>query len=242
MYTRRPIHRENGNILFLILLAIILFVALSYAIMGQRDGSKDASSESMKAKAAQMIQAAALMEQTVNRLRLVNGCKDTEISFENTMVSGYVNAATPADGRCKVFDKAGGGLSWPDNPSYSKDFDPDYNWTFGGQYIITNVGTSDYELLMHVHLGGDSNYPSSTAAAKKLCEELDQSLLGQTTQIRDTFPTAQSALFTGVYGSKTIILGDEVYANALPPGLRSACFQRANSAGGYAFYHVLIAR
>lgn len=234
---------ERGNVLFLILLAVVLFAALSYAVTGSMRGGegKSASAETVKARAAQILQLSTLFEQTITRLRLVNGCKDTQISFENPVQSGYVNASAPSDKRCHVFDKAGGGLNWPENLAYVT-VNSNYGWEFGGQYIITNVGTPDYELVMRLSIGGSSDYPETRSSSIALCEEINRNLMGQTVDILDAFPASQGDSFSGVYGAKTIVIGDEVIANAFPPGHSSACFRRSNNVGGYFFYHVLIAR
>ncbi len=106
-------NNERGNILFLILLAVVLFAALSYAVTSATRGDgKNASGEKAELVASQIMQQAFNLENVITRLRVSGGCKDNEISFENPTVSGYTNANTPVDGHCKVFDPAGGGLSW----------------------------------------------------------------------------------------------------------------------------------
>ena len=67
--------RQRGNILFLILLAVVLFAALSYAVTSQRDGGKNASGESAKSHASALLQYAALVENTVHRMVMVGGIK-----------------------------------------------------------------------------------------------------------------------------------------------------------------------
>ena len=110
-------HLQRGNILFLILLAVVLFAALSYAVTGSQRGTvKDASGDKVELAASQIMQKGQMVEAAVMRLKLTKDCKDTEISFENPTVSGYTNSSTPADGHCKVFDQAGGGLSWLSTP------------------------------------------------------------------------------------------------------------------------------
>lgn len=105
--------QQRGNILFLILLAIILFAALTYAVnSGTRGGGKDAGGEKAKSAASTIVNHSTLMQQTVNRLMLTNGCKESELSFEDTYDTGYTNNAR-ADGSCKLFDPAGGGLEYP---------------------------------------------------------------------------------------------------------------------------------
>lgn len=104
---------QRGNILFLILLAVVLFAALSYAVTSSmRGGGSDASPEKAQTIATQIINYATMVENTVQRLK-VTGCRDTEISFQNNTFAGYTNNNAPADKHCHVFDPAGGGMSAP---------------------------------------------------------------------------------------------------------------------------------
>ena len=65
---------QRGNILFLILLAVVLFAALSYAVtQGMRGGGKDAGPEKFKTLASQILQNVSLMENTMMRAMTVNG-------------------------------------------------------------------------------------------------------------------------------------------------------------------------
>lgn len=121
---------SSGNALFLVLIGIVLFGALSFAVTKSfRGGEKTANLEQLKVGATDVLRYLSSVQQAVNRLITVNGCSESEISFENNMVLNGSNAAvypagyvtTPADGRCKVFDSAGGGLSprlFEQNPGF----------------------------------------------------------------------------------------------------------------------------
>ena len=52
---------------------------------------------------------AVLLRRLFNHLQ-INGCTDSEISFEQAVVSGYSNANSPTDNSCHVFHVNGGGL------------------------------------------------------------------------------------------------------------------------------------
>jgi len=139
--------QQRGNILFLILLAVVLFAALAYAVtQSMRGGGQDATKEQGQSYAAELIQYGAMLQNTINRLMLVNDCKDTQLSFENTLVTSYVNSSAPA--KCKIFDPAGGGMSFKAIParyldtSYSAAYDYGYGGVFD-QQSITYVGLSD---------------------------------------------------------------------------------------------------
>ncbi|MEQ8403606.1 MAG: hypothetical protein RKE49_00815 [Oceanicaulis sp.] len=111
---------RSGNVLFLILLAVALFAALSYAVtQSSRSGGKDISEEDARLAASQIIQYATLIEQTVTRLRLSNGCRDTQISFAADSDGDgnwfdadddYHNPNAPSDFSCHVFHTNGGAV------------------------------------------------------------------------------------------------------------------------------------
>jgi hypothetical protein len=102
---------QAGNALFLILIAVALFAALSYAVTQSGKGGASTSNEQADLLAARMMQDAALVQSTVTRL-LVSGCTLAKLNFDNTVFAGYANASAPADKSCNVFDPAGGGLQW----------------------------------------------------------------------------------------------------------------------------------
>lgn len=111
---------SSGNALFLVLIGIVLFGALSFAVTKSfRGGEKTATDEQLRVAATDMLRYLSSVQQAVNKLITVNGCSESEVSFENTLVLNGSNAVvypanyvtTPADGRCKVFESAGGGLS-----------------------------------------------------------------------------------------------------------------------------------
>ena len=109
---------QQGNVLFIILIAVVLFAALSYAIsMSTRNNQKDAGAEKIQVTAAALIQYATSVENAITRLRAANSCADTDISFGTpvyeTLAGAVANpdskfSTTPPNNRCHVFDINGG--------------------------------------------------------------------------------------------------------------------------------------
>ncbi len=109
---------QQGNVLFLILIAVVLFAALSYAVsMSTRNNQKDAGAEKIQVTAAALIQYATSVENAITRLRAANMCPDTDISFATpiyeTLGGGEANPESkfspdPPQRRCHVFDANGG--------------------------------------------------------------------------------------------------------------------------------------
>lgn len=223
----------RGNVLFLILIAVALFAALSYAVTQSNKGGGDISKDKLRLTASQMIQYATHIEQAVTRLTVVNGCSDTQISFENPIEAGFVNPNAPADKRCHVFDENGGGIS---ARKFPQELVVDgcapwwcgiYNFTPGNsfQYVGTDGGAGGSSLDLAFSVYGVS---------EDLCREINKLL---------KLPNATTTMPSrGVYVQKFV--GTYSYSDypvTAWPSQRSGCFQWTTSTH-HVFYHTLIAR
>ena len=129
---------QSGNVLFIILIACALFGALAYAITKSgREPSSIAKKEQASINAAAVLQYFTKLNTTVNRLRLTSECTDIQISFENSVVSGYTNPNAPANKKCHVFDPAGGGLTWQNTLEQGAAYVP----YFTGDESVSGIGT-----------------------------------------------------------------------------------------------------
>ena len=149
--------QQSGNVLFLILISVALFAALSYAVTSStRSGGGNASKEKAQAGAASLLQFATLLENTVQRLRVSNDCKEDQLDFTNAVYKRYDDAGTnsansnaPADRRCHVFDPAGGNISplvAPPSAISASAAPSPTNWREGhggaAVYQVKDVGTT----------------------------------------------------------------------------------------------------
>lgn len=149
LYARDFSHpRAAGNALFLILIAVALFAALSYAItQSSRGGGGDAMREKELLLSSRIVQYGSAVQTAVNRLRLINDCGDTRISFESPATGvQYRNPTAPFNKLCHVFDTAGGGVSFmkvdPDILDSAKVGMPLYGEVyFTGQSNLVGAGT-----------------------------------------------------------------------------------------------------
>lgn len=103
---------ENGNVLFLILIAVALFAALSYAVTSStRLGENNAENEASSIDVAQVLQACTTLRQHADRF-LFNGMSDTQMQLNN--------AGDPTDpcrtGAQCLFGPQGGGAIIPIPP------------------------------------------------------------------------------------------------------------------------------
>ena len=147
---------NKGNALFLILIAVALFAALSYAVTQSGRGSGNINREQLDMDVAQTMQDVALVQSTVNRM-LLTGCTKSQISFEGAHVPGgafddYTNSNAPGDNSCHIFDPAGGGLSY--TTPLSSVLDSAHSSAFGyGHYFYRRNA-----YMQSPALGGISSY------------------------------------------------------------------------------------
>lgn len=108
---------QGGNVLFLILIAVALFAALSFVVTNSSRVSRPdtISQEEARLIAGQIMQFGVALRQAYMRLKLTGGCNEDEISFvAPTPVPGGGGALTPrADFTCHIFYPEGGGVPYP---------------------------------------------------------------------------------------------------------------------------------
>ena len=170
---------QKGNVLFLILIAVALFAALSYAVTQSSRGDGNADSEQDQLKVSEFLNYATSIKVAVDRLRLINGCDADEINFWadghlfGTNDGGFGwnadNPSSPVDGSCDVFDASGGGV-------VTRNFDASWFDSTGGAFgfmsvPIDGIGTTDANLATH------DDYETifwSWNIRRDLCEDLNE--------------------------------------------------------------------
>lgn len=136
----------RGNVLFLILIAIGLFAALSYAMTQPGRGGASIDQERASLLAGEIFRELAAMDQAVKRLQLIKKCSDTEISFAYDSDSDgdidsnddYHNPNAPTDFKCHMFHEDGGALDWPKVPPLALD-DVSTAESEYGNYFFANL-------------------------------------------------------------------------------------------------------
>ncbi len=109
--------KNSGNALFLILIAVALFAALSYAVTQSGRGGGAIDRETLQIEVARVLEYAASMQKAVERMQLINGCSDYDISFEHSFIAGYEHTPAARDD-CKIFHVDGGGISYMPPPEF----------------------------------------------------------------------------------------------------------------------------
>ena len=136
MYRRRT---ESGNVLFLILIAVALFAALSYAVtQSSRSGAGGTDGESALVNSATVTQYPASVRTAIVRM-IINGTTIDQMNFDPpSEFSGTCNSAPAA---C-VFHTDGGGATRVTAPPDVMANSQQGEWVFASNYEINQIGTS----------------------------------------------------------------------------------------------------
>lgn len=124
---------ERGNVLFLILIAVALFAALSYAVtQSTRSGSGDASSETNLINSAQLASYPAGVRTAVVRM-VIGGIAVDNLNFDTP-----ANATSALE--YNVFHPTGGGAVYQVAPKDLLDPGASGEWVYSSKYQIENIG------------------------------------------------------------------------------------------------------
>lgn len=130
---------ESGNVIFLILIAVVLFAALTFAITmsGRNQGGDDINAEHARMAAARMTQNGVDIEGALMRMKTVRNIPDSQLSFETPALTGYQNPDCTTN-QCHVFLPEGGGVSYNlVDPAWLQKSDSGQNHY--GRWIITGT-------------------------------------------------------------------------------------------------------
>jgi len=243
---------ERGNVLFLILIAVALFAALSYAVtQSSRSGGGDASRETSRIGSAQLTQYPAGVRTSLIRM-IVGGADTTMLEFnppnEFTNCTGAGDA--PATFDLCVFHPQGGGATYVQAPGELMASGAAGTWLFSGDNEILNIGTNS---------GGAASSPASAdliaylpGIANGICAQINDELgigtsnaetgiifasVNQMVSTDNTNPDASNEVEDAIDGDGGVI-GDVAGSVSLA-GQPFGCFTQG---GQNVYYHVLIER
>ena len=220
---------EAGSALFMVLISVALFAALSFALSQQSNSSKSLSTEKAKLLATEVIDMGAKMADTVAQMRL-RTVKLEQVSFQNDIVTNYDNLNCTTE-KCRVFSYDGGGRDWEIPVTETNE---SYNWAYTGDISIQDVGTTDADLVAIL--------PNLSLA---ICTRLNK--VQGVTNVPTQFNGVVANKYVGAFATVPINLtSDDV------DGRLTGCIRLANPAGSaidaglpanfYAYYQVLAAR
>lgn len=135
----KKISSQNGNVLFIILIAVALFAALSYAVSSSfRGGGDTITKEQARVGAGDILRSMQAIKEGYTYL-MNQGCSIDDIAFDSP-------ATTNLD--CQVFHPQGAGVSYPQNlDQYQSTATA---MTFPTNIVVTNLGTATAERMVHL--------------------------------------------------------------------------------------------
>lgn len=231
---------ESGNVLFLILIAVALFAALSYAVTSSTNsGGGDANEESSLVNSAAITQYPASIKTAMIRMMVSGGIDATGVlAADNgilfTKPTDFVADLTTPDRKARaVFHPDGGGATYsPSTQGLSATGTGE--WFFTRSYEITNIGTTTASSL-----DGNEIIAFLPDITKTICDKINEEvgISGDITHdagitIADTLNIADVEADGGILGAAA------ASANGIA-GKPYGCFRNA-TAGPYVYYHVLL--
>ncbi len=234
MYFKKGFKKEEGNVLFLILIAVALFAALSYAVTSStRSSGSNPNSETNLISSAQITQYPASVGTAIVRM-LVSGTAINEVRFNRP--SEYSTLDSPSIG---VFHPSGGGATYNPAPADVMVSGNAGQWVFNGGLEVPDIGLAG--------AGGNDIIAYLVGIKQSICSKInDEHGLGTTIPVLDA---DRSALYTTrMYDDGTT---DYVLPTTDQPdiddgsgafdGQPFGCFQNT-SGGDYVYYHVVVER
>ena len=222
-------HTQSGNILLIILLAIVLIGALTVAIQGANKQNAAIDKELLALKVAEVKRHAAEIERGVSFI-LRNGKSESDLRFSHPNADAdYGDLTTDSDKSDQVFDKEGGSASYRPPSALVNDGS---RWEFYGNTALPEVGSDAAELIAVL--------PNITP---EFCKAMNTSLgYGEEEQPQDD----SGCLNAGASDR----FGDNGLFSPSPDGVREETFTKRPSMQGcircdgdaYHYFHVLMAR
>ncbi len=235
-------YNQNGNVLFLILIAVALFAALSYAITSaSRSGGGDVSAEKADMLASEMVQMAGYAKATFDRMRISGNLSAEQIEYA---VDNSTNNASCTTNACRLHHPQGGGLINRPAPREAR-IDPASTGNDNYTYVLADIdgiGTDLPDLLLYIY-----------NIKPEVCEAINRrvGITGIPAPVSMSPGTAFNLVVSampvpGVFPATTANIGEEAAATEIR-GKSMFCYchvNPCNTAGGHdsAFVSVLLER
>lgn len=128
---------ESGNVLFLILIAVALFAALSYAVTQSTRGGGNADDETSLISSATLTQYPASLKTSILRMSISSGVADQQLEFNPPSTLG---SCTVSEANC-LFSSLGGGASYQQANSDVVTGSAPVAWVFNSNNSIEDIGS-----------------------------------------------------------------------------------------------------
>jgi len=226
--------REDGNVLFLILIAVALFAALSYAVTSStRSSGGDASSETNLISSAQIVQYPSAVGTAIVRM-VISGINIDEIRFNRP--AEFAELDTTSIG---VFHPSGGAQTYIPAPADMMVAATQGQWVFNAELEVPDIGVAG--------AGGNDIIAYLIGIKQSICSKINSEYgLGASIPVLNADRSAQYSLRmyddgTTDYAFPTTDMPDLDDGSASLNGQPFGCFQNAGG-GDYVYYHVVVER
>ncbi len=227
--TSHKVNNENGNVLIIILLAIVLIGALTVAIQGTSKQNAHIDNETLILRISEVQRYAAELERGITFI-MQNGFSESDIRFSHPNAnSDYGDLPADADKSDQLFDREGGAAKYRLPP---KNINDGSQWEFYGHTALPEAGSNAAELIAVL--------PNVTLS---FCKKINSIIGYDATQLSDDG--------TCINGGTAERFNDTNQFSALPNTVTAATFSLKPSMQGcvlctsdnsFNFFHVLMAR
>jgi hypothetical protein len=241
--------QEKGNVLFLILIAVALFAALSYAVTQSSRSGGDASRETNLLNSAQITQYPTSLQTAALRM-IIDGNSASSIWYTPPALFGTTSTQY-------LFHPTGGGAVYSTVPANLMAGSSDGYWFVNGDFAIGNIGTTSADIIaflpgisldlckkINSELGVGAADGTPTAFASDVDATYTR-LSADYTFTGSTSPLLATA--TAATTSATAVLTQAI--NVSPTAFHAdydsqpfGCFQNGGGSGEYVYYHAIIER
>lgn len=247
---------ERGNVLFLILIAVALFAALSYAVtQSTRSGGGDASKEKSLVSSASITQYPASIKTATVRMIVSGGVAVENLNFTKPAAfSNLIDPDVTTTGlttansvKNAVFHPKGGGATYTDGPSSVSSTGVAQAWVFNPRNAVRNVGTTATSGIDQATVDIIAFLPNmNVGVCQKIHEQLGMPYSTASADLAANFP-----LITGVDIATNMDYqtanngipaspGGALITSTVLDGQPQGCFRKA--ADNYVYYHVIVER
>lgn len=233
---------ESGNILFIVMIAIVLIGLLTAAIQsGNNSETSNIDGETLAIRATEVQRYVSELERAIVFITR-NEISESDIRFAHADAhADYGDLAADGDPTDQVFHRLGGGAEYRAIPSGINNGDA---WEFYGTTALPNVGSSATDLIAVL--------PNVTS---EFCQRINSLNNQSTAQPEDTGSSAATAVSAGsclsagaaarfdnaIQFYATPNTTDASTFTTLPA--KQACVQCVDMPGApYHFYHVIMSR
>ena len=224
---------EKGNVLFLILIAVALFAALSYAVTQTSRSPNGTGGTDLKIRAAQVIQYPAIVRTAIMRMT-INGVPLDDLEFNTPIdfadISNVRNAVFHPNGGSEIYNPGAADIM---NDGFQGD------WTFNMGFEIENIGLSAGS-----DLAGNDLVMFLPGIKRGICEVINEEL--GITGVPNSSVDLSSTYLTYMDDSYVLPSSESVFGSSASNGTDDltgrpyGCFQ--NNSGDFVYYHVLAER